>query len=178
MTTARRSHTATLLPTGQVLVVGGSNLTSAELYEPATGQWGATGSMATSRESHTATLLPNGEVLVAGGIHWINFTPIRTATAELYDPSTGQWTTTGSMTTARSLHGATLLPSGLVLVAGGQNSGDLASAELYDPSTGSWTATGSMNSRRSGAQATLLQDGRVLMAGGSGNTAETYSDGR
>ena len=69
--TARNSHTATLLPNGQVLVAGGftgiSNLASAELYDPATGLWTTTGSMATARYRHTATLLPNGQVLVAGG---------------------------------------------------------------------------------------------------------------
>ena len=72
MGTARDAHTATLLPSGQVLVAGGSNLTdrylsSAELYDPATGTWTATGSMGTAREDHTATLLPSGQVLVAGG---------------------------------------------------------------------------------------------------------------
>ena len=70
--TGRYSHTATLLPGGQVLVAGGSDsnltpLSSAELYDPAAGNWSVTGSMAKIREYHTATLLPNGKVLVAGG---------------------------------------------------------------------------------------------------------------
>ena len=65
-------HTATLLPTGKVLVAGGcrvvgSDLSSAELYDPATGTWTATGSLGTARQHHTATLLPSGKVLVAGG---------------------------------------------------------------------------------------------------------------
>ena len=63
-------HTATLLPIGKVLVAGGSNgsdLSSAELYDPASGTWTATGSLGTARSFHTATLLPNGKVLVAGG---------------------------------------------------------------------------------------------------------------
>ncbi len=65
-------HTATLLPNGKVLVAGGFNggftiLTSAELYDPASGSWTATGSLNTARAYHTATLLPNGKVLVAGG---------------------------------------------------------------------------------------------------------------
>src|SRR5450432_3941075 len=77
MNFARQSHTATLLPNGQVLVAGGvSNrgvLASAELYDPATGLWTATGSLANARELHTATLLPNGQVLVAGGANGNRF---------------------------------------------------------------------------------------------------------
>src|SRR5262249_55181989 len=64
--TARRGHTATLLPNGKVLVAGGfngSDLTSAELYDPASGSWTATGSLNIARAEHTATLLPNGNVL-------------------------------------------------------------------------------------------------------------------
>src|SRR5207248_236803 len=83
LSTARSSHTATLLPTGQVLVVGGRNsttddLTSAELYDPGTGVWTAT-SMAKIRYWHTATLLANGQMLVAGGFGQGN-----AASAELY----------------------------------------------------------------------------------------------
>ncbi len=139
--------------------------------------------MATGRYAHTMVLLPSGEVLVAGGIVSISAKGVlsSTATAELYNPSTGQWTTTGSMLTPRYAQGTALLSGGNVLVAGGYNSteGTLASAELYDPSTGTWSETGSMNHARS-AQATLLQDGQVLMAGGglSTNTAELYSNGR
>ena len=69
--TARDGHTATLLPSGKVLVAGGrydrATLSSAELYDPATGTWTATGSLGTARYDHTATLLPSGKVLVAGG---------------------------------------------------------------------------------------------------------------
>jgi hypothetical protein len=70
MTVARASHTATLLAKGQVLVAGGSGgelLDSAELYDPGTGTWAATGSMGTARASYAATALPGGEVLVSGG---------------------------------------------------------------------------------------------------------------
>ena len=142
MATARYDHTATLLPNGQVLVAGGfggNYLASAELYDPATGLWTATGSMAAARFCHTVTLLPNGQVLVAGGF---NDASGALASAELYDPATGLWTATGSMATKRDGHTATLLPNGQVLVAGGYNGVFLASAELYDPATGLWTATG------------------------------------
>ena len=91
-----------MLPNGKVLVAGGVDidghaLASAELYDPASGTWTATGSLATARDDHTATLLPNGKVLVAGG--W-QLTGIL-ASAELYDPASGTWTATGSLATAR-----------------------------------------------------------------------------
>ena len=110
---------------------------------------------------HIATLLPNGEVLVAGGYLGVDshYQPIYTATAELYNPSTGQWRTTGSMTVPRALHGATLLRNGQVLVAGGTNA--TTSAELYDPSKGTWTATGSLRNYHL-VVLVLLQDGRAL----------------
>ena len=114
-----------------VLVAGGNpdDLASAELYDPATGAWSATGSLNTGRGDHTATLLPNGMVLAAGG------GADDLASAELYDPATGVWSATGSLNTGRGDHSATLLPNGTVLAAGGgrSNGGPLASAELYDP---------------------------------------------
>jgi hypothetical protein len=122
-------------------------------------------------------LLPNGKVLVAGG-ETSSYIPL--ASAELYDPATGNWTATGSLATARELHTATLLPSGKVLVAGGLgNSGVRASAELYDPAIGNWTNTGSMADSRWRYTATLLPNGEVLVAAGEGlESAELYtSDG-
>jgi N-acetylneuraminic acid mutarotase len=183
MTTARTGHTATLLANGEVLVAGGGNtaiLPSAELYNRTTGKWTATGSMTTARTDHTATLLANGEVLVAGGLSngGSAIGTSCTSTTELYNPSTGRWTTTGSMTTARGNHTATLLPNGKVLVAGGLCSGGFTypdnSAELYDPSTGTWKETGSMNVARVNTPATLLANGQVLIAGG-GTSAELYN---
>jgi len=160
-----------------VLVTGGlsnGGPSTAELYNPSTGQWTSTGSMTTARTDHTATLLANGEVLVTGGLS-NGGSPIGTSctsTAELYNPSTGQWTSTGSMTTTRGNHTATLLPNGKVLVAGGICIGGFTypdkSAELYDPSTGTWKATGSMNVSRANLAATLLTNGDVLVFGGTG----------
>ena len=179
MVSPRQWHTATLLPDGKVLVAGGWGgvlglpLASAELYDPSSGSWTATGNMITARADHTATLLPDGKVLVAGGDKQASPTAMVVAAAELYDPSSGSWTATGSMGMARRGHTATLLPDGKVLVAGGSiissATGALAAAELYDPSSGSWTATGSMGSARGGHTATLLPDGKVLVAGGWGS---------
>jgi Kelch motif. len=168
--TSRNFHTATLLPNGQVLVTGGYNgnvLSSAELYDPATGTWTATNSMNTVRGNHTATLLPNGQVLVAGGWNG-DISNIGLASAELYDPGTGTWTTTNAMNTARQNHTATVLPNGQVLVAGGAgSSGTTNSAELFDPSIGTWATTGSLTNGRMVHTANLLPNGKVLITGGS-----------
>ncbi len=172
MTSPRDYHTATLLPSGKVLVVGGvrtgGGLSTAEQYDPATGKWTATGSLATPRYYHTATLLRSGKVLVVGGA-----ASTFLATAELYDPATGRWTATGSLAETRADHAAILLQSGKVLVVGGTGLttsgtfGYRATAEIYDPATGTWTATGSLSAARRGHTATLLASGKVLVAGGS-----------
>ncbi len=172
MAVFRDNHTATLLNDGKVLVTGGYNLTRAELYDPSTGTWSTTGSMNEPRGTHTATLLNDGRVLVAGGEGGYGSDPYPVASAELYDPSTGTWSTTGNMNVDRYLHTATLLNNGKVLVAGGAS---LASAELYDPSTGIWTSTSSMNVARWYHTATLLNNGKVLVAGGGDGSSHLAS---
>jgi len=185
MITTRAEFTATLLPNGKVLVAGGtaSNnnesevLASAELYDPTTGNWSATGNMVWPRGQHTATLLASGKVLVAGGL-CERGTPLcplgALASAELYDQATGKWTATGSMTTPRYLHTATLLDDGNVLVAGAEhNDGILASTELYNPGNGKWTATARMITARTQQFAVKLADGKVLVAGGFGPVSPT-----
>src|SRR6266446_4653870 len=143
------------------------------MAEPSAGDSGTfqqTGSLHTGRYFHTATLLPNGKVLVAGGRTGFPSGTI-IASAELYDPVTGIWTTTVSLGTARWLDTATLLPNGKVLVVGGQgNSSTPATTELYDPATGLWTATGSLATARNLFTATLLLSGKALAAGGIGDT--------
>lgn len=172
LATARRSHSATLLPSGELLVVGGldsSNtpLASAELYDPASDTWSAAGSLATARFLHSATLLPTGKVLVVGGSGGGLL-----ASAELYDPSSDTWSAAGSLATARLLHTATLLPSGNLLVVGGRGSTNvpLASAEIYDPGSDTWSAVDALAIERYHHTATLLPSGNLLVVGGYGST--------
>jgi hypothetical protein len=119
--------------------------------------------MTEARIGHTATLLADGSVLVTSGCTCDERGPL--ASAELYDPSRGKWTTTASTVLAGP---TALLADGRVLVVGGDDDDATArSAELYDPSSGHWTATASMATARVGHTATRLPDGRVLVAGGS-----------
>ena len=181
MVQARVSHTATLLPNGKVLLVGGGPpdatpvtpafLASAELYDPVSNTFTATGSMSTDRVGHTATLLADGKVLIAGG------RPLASnevATAEIYDPATGRFSATGSMNVPRAGHAAARLLDGRVLIAGGFNAAG-SSAELFDPATGSFSATGSMTQNRSSGQAEVLADGRVLILGSADNRGDLYN---
>lgn len=187
MTTPRMCATATLLPSGEVLIVGGSDgggydgaesLGTAELYDPAAGVFTATGSLNTARRNHTATLLPNGEVLIVGGVNDSGTTPqtwsVQTlSTAELYNPTTGTFAvTTENLITARYNHTATLLPNGMVLIAGGDTVNSVATtaaAELFDPAQGTFTSTGNLVTARASQTATFLANGQVLLAGGTEN---------
>ncbi len=175
MNSRRGFHSATLLPTGKVLITGGSDtlstsLATAELYDPATGVFSPTGSMAVARSQHTATLLPNGRVLIAGGA--------ATTATELYDPSTATFAAGPAMTTERIGATATVLPDHTILFAGGTTSSGtaLATSEIYDPVSNTFTIAGSMSVARTRHAAALLPNGKVLLVGGSGDrSAELYS---
>jgi hypothetical protein len=144
----------------------------------------STGSMGSPRQSHTATLLKTGKVLVAGGESDLDATTTL-GTAELYDSESGMFSPTGSMTSPRTKHVATLLLDGRVFVVGGldANGNALATAEIYDPGTAKFSSTSDMKGPRVEHTATLLDDGKVLVVGGldaNGNallTAEIYDPG-
>ncbi len=162
MHVARAAHSATLLPNGKVLIVGGmvgngSFLASAELYDPVAGVFTATGEMRTARVGHQAALLADGRVMVVGGGRGDD-----RALAEIFDVATGRWTAAGQVLGSVMC----LLKDGTLLIGGGKSSSPgRRSTETYDPTTGSVTAAGSMNAQLYGP-ATLLSDGRVLVAGG------------
>ena len=139
MVQARSDYASIMLGTGKVLFMGGENINgvsinNAELYDPTTGKFTATGKMTATRVEHTAVLLANGKVLVSGGNNQTvnGATPL--ASAELYNPTTGTWSTTGSMSNARAGHSSTVLHNGNVVNAGGSDAvNELDSAELYTP---------------------------------------------
>ena len=167
--------TATLLSNGKVLIAGGQNAeTYAEIYD---GSFNQTGNLYYKHSAHTATLLQSGKVLIAAGQYDNpDYSITRHNLAEIYDPTSGASTSTGSLYQARAGHTATLLQNGKVLIAGGldNNTNSLKSAELYDPTSGAFTSTGDMKESRYGHTATLLSSGKVLIAGGSTGNAELY----
>jgi Galactose oxidase, central domain len=184
MISHRVFHSATLLPDGTVFVVGGygedneNSYESAELFDPRTGVWTAIDSpMAAIKRDpghaeHSAVLLPDGRVLVVGA-----YSLTDDVLAELYDPRTRTWTATGPMLADGTRWTATLLPNGMVLVAGGQANVEtpgspdpaIAVAQLYDPAINTWTEAAHLNLARRYHAATLLLDGTVLVTGGIGN---------
>ena len=189
---SRARQTATLLPDGRVLVVGGlsvalrdagifpSQPTSAEIYDPTANRWLATAPMAQYRLDQTVTLLRDGRVVVVGGQDGL----ISFDSAEIYDPRQDRWFPAAPMVTARYGHVATLLANGDVLVSGGtyqtvvpsNSSAPLASTEIYDPTLDSWSVVAKMAVPRVEHTATTLGGGMVLVVGGTGESrAEIYN---
>lgn len=173
---ARAWHTATVLPDGRVLVVGGQGhdmrrLRSVEVWDPATSASGPTGRLAMVHLAHTATLLPDGRVLVVGGLTKGGSS---TSEAEVWDPVTGSFESAGALIEARAWHTATALADSRVLVFGGEGGGGRlvpATAEVWDPATASFAPAGSIPEVRFGHTATALPDGRVLMVISHGDEA-------
>jgi hypothetical protein len=179
MTHPRAEATATLLADGRILISGGYDyigipifqfLASAELYDPSTGTFAATGSMTTTRARATATLLADGRVLIMGGDgcvdsakctfgNWAGETALKSA--EIYDPATGKFTPTGSMSEPRRFGSAMLLSDGRVLVVSPYS----RLIEAYDPATGKFSRAGTLENEYSGVRAALLPIGTVLVVG-------------
>jgi hypothetical protein len=175
MTVERSGHTASLLPDGRVLIVGGAEAgaPTAELYDPVSATFTSVPGLTEARSGHTATVLLSGKVLVAGGQAAPSPVPLAgngqySPSALVYDPSINAFAPAGNMSTARWLHSATLLPTGMVLIAGGQDGTgrNLQTAELFDPLSGTFSPTASLSTPRVLHTATQLLDGTVLFCGG------------
>ena len=183
MSAVRTNFASVVLTNGRVLLIGGSNgnangnapLASTEIFDPTSNSVTAGPALSTPRMSLTATTLLNGQVLVAGGTGVVtnpdnSTSSVDLASAEIYDPVAGNFTTSPStLVTARSAHQAFLLPrNNNVLIVGGTSAGvSIASSELFTPWLGTFSSTAAMASARSGATGTTLkQDGLLLVAGG------------
>jgi N-acetylneuraminic acid mutarotase len=196
----RSGMTATLLPSGKVLFVGG--LTGAThgdgstyfvynrqtmLFDPQTSQTSYAAPLLQARAFHSATSLADGKVLVAGGCgldsryHFPCYADAGYAnSSELYDPRTNTWSPAGRLQDARAAQSAVALRDGRVLVAGGyqdvaSDMSVLSSAEIYNPGTQGWSSAGRMSTARWGPAAGKLPNGQVLVAGGCGSAAPPRS---
>ena len=180
MTEKRQSHKAVLLGDGRVLVVGRS---TAEIYDPSTGSWSSTSKMIAEKirwGGFSLTVLEDGRVLLTGGAvqsagaevpggpggggfmlsHEVRMVPY--TKVEIYDPSTGAWSSVSPLLKGKKFHAATLMPDGRVLVVGDRE------AEMYDPATNTWSSVEKMKiARFDWHTATLLGDGTILVVGGS-----------
>jgi hypothetical protein len=181
MNARRQLHTATVLPNGKALILGGDfgdqNATNntAELFDPTTGTFTLlANTMTAPRSSHTTTLLPNGKLLLAGGYHLEGPFAIGNNSAESFDPTSESFSALAPMTSVRYEHTATLLANGKVLIAGGTTGGSTPgtnvsnTAESFDPVAGTFTLVSPsvMSAPRTTHTATLLPNGKVLLTGG------------
>ncbi|MFO1005230.1 MAG: hypothetical protein U0929_04665 [Planctomycetaceae bacterium] len=179
---------ATLLGKGQVIAAGGLDRKSlgfkatnrAELYDPATQKWSATGSMKVARWALDAITLPDGKALFAGGS--AAFSPAAALdTAEVYDPATGKFTLTkNKLSAGRQSLGLSLLKDGRVLLTGGNPTGNnlngsgVRAVDIYDPATDEFHAAASLNEGRALHAQLTLKDGRVVVIGGAQTSSEIY----
>jgi hypothetical protein len=170
MTASRAVHQATPLLNGGLLVTGGCGAEGCaapqrgvEVYEPALRTFRSTVPLLIERVGHAAVTLADGRVLVVGG--WTDGGT--TASAEVRDPDTGEWSMAGSMAHARGGPTLSPLPGGLVLVVGGNREmTPIAEAEIFDPRTTTFASAGAMATPRAEHAAVTLPDGRVLVTGG------------
>ncbi|MGK0190219.1 MAG: WD40 repeat protein/predicted Ser/Thr protein kinase [Verrucomicrobiales bacterium] len=168
MASARFQGLPILLQNNLVLIVGGSSATSTscELYDSNKSTWTPTGSLSMQDRVSMAVLVADGSVLAINGSH-------RATRAERYDPASGIWNAVDSSLPARHGSTTTLLRSGELLVAGGENH---PTCHLFDPLTGAWRSTGSLPLPRDFHTETLLPSGKVLVAGGKAQTTTYISD--
>jgi N-acetylneuraminic acid mutarotase len=180
MKVARDGGVAVLLRGGKVLVSGGSSGSNtyeatAEIYDVASGTWSSTGAMKKGRLGHSMLTMPDGRALVFGGLETGSIPQTAVAEIESYDPDSGAWKVEGSLELARSYMGVLMLPSGVILLAGGDVTGSpVDGVELYEPSSGKIHKTSRMITGREGPIATLLPSGKVLVTGDVEGRTELY----
>ncbi|MBU6337910.1 MAG: hypothetical protein KGR19_08890, partial [Acidobacteria bacterium] len=149
---------------GKVLIVGGF-ASSADIYDPTTNSYTASGSMGSSYPTGTLSDLGSGKALIQGGFGG--------GPAKVFDISTGLFSSPANVTTAiRSFPATALLANGKLLLAGGKDFGAggspvIASSQLFDPATNLFSTTGSLIDAREQAFSSILGDGKVLVAGGT-----------
>jgi hypothetical protein len=170
LTVGRSFHVAVLMDGGNVLVAGGDGdaapLFTSELYDVTKGTFRTVGALHEARTKAQAVLLTTKEVLVAGGIDGKS---VVLDSAELFDPTGEQWSTTDTMESKRTGYYLTTLPTGAALAVAGITTtsiGDLASCQLYQPATHTWSATAGLAEARYDFGGTTFSDGRVLVASG------------
>jgi hypothetical protein len=205
LNTARSDPAAAVLADGRALVAGGyfvdlpanpprRMLDSSELYDHASGEWSRTGSLLVARYGASAVTLADGRVMVVGGWPSIDNGPAPLygplppplASAEVYDPETGQWSRAGELGLARTDFALVALADGGALVAGGSvwlETEPFGSAreptsrtERFDPNTSAWSPTGDMAVAAADRTGIRLFDGRVLVAGGDVTVHEADVD--
>ena len=162
MSNSRSKHTATLLPDGRVLVIGGRD---ADLFDPVTETFTATTSRPVNRTSHATVVLADGSILITGG--YLGPTP--TDSAEIYNPATQTFTVlAATMRIPRANHAMTRLFNGTVLITGGfSGTSPHDQVEIYDPVQQTFNAGTSMLFHRSNHNALLLPNRQVLVIGGT-----------
>jgi hypothetical protein len=193
LNTARTATAAAVLLDGKVLVAGGTfldrasqdatrTLDSSELWDPRSGAWTQTGRLAAARSGASAVTLEDGRVLIVGVPNSREGDPVPLASAEVYDPASGRWSSAGSLTAARVGFVLVALRDGGAIAAGGFGepgaSGHeyLSTVERFDPVANSWSPAGDLPSAVAGATGLRLADGRVLIAGGSAREPVQTSD--
>lgn len=186
-TAQRSTHTMTLLPDETVITIGGGvggitnsfGQDTAEIYDLKDETLTLlTNTMVQARTGHTATMLQDGRILLTGGAEDVLGEP--TNTAEVYNPTTQTFSAVGNLVGGpRSLHRATLLDDGRVLLTGGTDNyvdptsiilGSLRTTEIFDPITNTFSAGPNMQTYRLGHTATKLDNGDVLIVGGYSRT--------
>ncbi|MBK8255378.1 MAG: hypothetical protein IPK82_22305 [Polyangiaceae bacterium] len=179
----RRWHTATSLSSDTsdpILMAGGFDggaaVPLAELYQPKSRTFAATGALFNARGAHAAVQLQDGSVLVAGGAAAVSSSATGDDTSgehntlERYDPTTGAWSAVGgTLVPPRANFTATRLGNGKVVFIGGQDtlSQPIKVTAIFDPALPQLDNNGPLLAlARAGHTATAIDANRVLVVGG------------